>query len=135
VSRVVNIDLGNLPTTQWLSALDASGLPLSMQTASTQDIAMSGAISALRQRPVAPQLGGIGTGPIAAGLAGPRPRVESVSFPVAPVGYAPAAKRLGRAATNHNSTNHNSIAKQYATSVNVLGGVGTSGPPRRHKPA
>jgi hypothetical protein len=131
VSRVVNIDLGSLPTTQWLSALDASGLPLSMQTASPQAIARSGAISALRQRPVAPQLGGIGTEPIAAGHAGPRPRVESVSFPVATYGYVPAAKGLGRAATNHDSTNQNSTGKQYATSVSVVGGVGMSGPPRR----
>jgi hypothetical protein len=124
---VLNIELGNLPKIQWLSATDASGLPMSVQTAaSMQGIAMSGASSALRQRPVAPQLGGIGTEPCTAGHAVPRPRVESVSFPAVAYGCAPMADRLGRAATNHNST-----VKQYATSVNVGGGVGTAGPPRR----
>jgi hypothetical protein len=128
VFRVVNIDLGVLPKVQWLSALDASGLLVSAQTASTQGIAMSGASTALRQRPVAPQLGGIGTEPCAAAPSLPRHRVESVYFPAGVEGYALAAQRLGRAATNHNST-----VKQYATSINVAvgGGVGTSGPPRR----
>jgi len=130
---VVNIDLGVLPKSQWLSVLDASCLLMSAQTASTQGIAMSGASTALRQRPVAPQLGGIGTEPVMTGHAVPRPRVESVSFPVA-YGYAPIADRLGRAATNHNS-NYIVAGKQHATSVNVGGGVGTSGPPRRQEPA
>ena len=124
-----NIDLGVLPKTQWLSALDASDLAMSMQTAATRGIAVSGAISALRQRPVAPQLGGIGTEPCIAGPSLPRPRVESVSFPTAAYGYVPAADRLGQAAT------HNSTAQHYATSVNVGGGVGTAGPPRRQEPA
>ena len=123
---MLNIDLGVLPKTQWLSALDASGLLMSAQTASTQGIAMSGASTALRQRPVAPQLGGIGTEPCIAAPSLPRHRVESVFFPAGVKVYAPAALRLGRAATNHNST-----VKQYATSINALGGVGTSGPPRR----
>jgi hypothetical protein len=126
VFRVVNIDLGVLPKTQWLSALDASGLLVSAQTASTQGIAMSGASTALRQRPVAPQLGGIGTEPCAAAPSLQRPWVEFVSVPAGVEVYALAAHRLGRAATNHNST-----VKQYATSINALGGVGTSGPPRR----
>ena len=126
---MVNIDLGVLPKVQWLSALDASGLLVSAQTASTQGIAMSGASTALRQRPVAPQLGGIGTEPCAAAPSLQRPWVEFVSVPAGVEVYALAAHRLGRAATNHNS---NSIitGKQYATSTNV-DGVGTSGPPRR----
>jgi len=99
---------------------------------------MSGAMPALRQRPavvqLAGQLGGIGTGPITAAHAVPRLRVESVSFPIATYGYAAAAERLGRAATNHNST-HNSTGKQHVTSVNAFVGVGTSGPPRRQEPA
>jgi hypothetical protein len=130
VFRVLNIDLGVLPKTQWLSALDASGLLMSAQTASTQGIAMSGAISPLRQRPAtvqfAGQLRGIGTEPCAAAPSLPRHWVEFVSFPVGVEVHALAAQRLGRAATNHNST-----VKQYATSINALGGVGTSGPPRR----
>jgi hypothetical protein len=141
VFRVLNIDLGDLPkaelpVNQWLSALDASDLPMRPQAAPTQGIAMSGA-SSLRQRPagvqLAGQLGGIGTEPIPAGCyAVPRPWLESVSFPASANGYASAALRLGRAATNHNST-----VKQYAISTNVgVGdGVGTSGPPRRQKPA
>lgn len=123
---MISIDL----QIQWPSALDASHLPMSAQAASPQGIAVSGASSALRQRPVAPQLGGIGTEPLATGHAVPRPRVECVSFPVAAYGYLPVALRLGRAATNHNST-----VKQYATMINAVGGVGTSGPPRRQKPA
>ncbi|HEY1622784.1 MAG TPA: hypothetical protein VGG16_03220 [Streptosporangiaceae bacterium] len=117
-----NIDL----QMQWLPSLDASGLLMSVQTASTQGIAVSGASSAVRQRPVASQLGGIGAEPITTGYAVPRPRVETASFPVPACGYVPAAERLGRAAANHNST-----VQQYATSVDVIGGVGTSGPPRR----
>ena len=126
---MLNIDLGDLPQAHRMSALDASGLLMSAQTAITQGIAMSGASSALRQRLVAPQLRGIGTEPCAAAPSLPRHRVESVSFPAGAEGYAPAAQWLGRAATNHNS---NSIitGKQYATSTNV-DGVGTSGPPRR----
>jgi hypothetical protein len=118
---------------QWFSALDASGLLTCSSAVPTQGIAVSGASSALRQRPVAPQLGGIGTEPITVGYAVPRPRVESVSFPVAAYGM-PAALRLGRAATNHNSK-HTSTGKQYATSINAVGGVGMSGPPRRQEPA
>lgn len=111
-------ELGVLPKAQWLSALDASGLPMSAQAAVTQGIAVFGASSALRQLPAAVQfagqLGGIGTGPCTAGPAAPRPRAESV--------YS----------TRHHT---NSTVKQYATSVDVGGGVGTSGPPRRQKPA
>jgi hypothetical protein len=127
---VVNLDLGALPVTQWLSTLDASGLLMSAPAATVQGTAVSGAISALRQRPVAPQLGGIGTEPCIVGYAVPRPQVESVSFLAAAYGSASAGGWLGRAATNHNST-----VKQYATSVNVGGGVATSGPPRRQTPA
>jgi hypothetical protein len=125
---VLNINQGGLLQAHRMSALDASGLLMSAQTAITQGIAMSGASSALRQRPVAPQLRGIGTEPCAAAPSLPRHRVESVYFPAGVEGYALAAQRLGRAATNHNST-----VKQYATSINVAvgGGVGTSGPPRR----
>jgi hypothetical protein len=138
VFRVLNIDLGDLPkaelpVNQWLSALDASGLPMRLQAVPTQGIAMSGA-SSLRQRPVtvqlAGQLGGIGTEPIATGRAVGRPWMECASFPIPAYGYVSAALRRGRAATNHNST-----VKQYATSINAVGGVGTSGPPRRQKPA
>jgi hypothetical protein len=133
VFRVVNIDLqAQFEPNQWLSALNASGLPLRSPAVLMQDIAMSGASSALRQRPVAPQLGGIGTEPCTATPASPHPRVESASYPVGVEGIALAAQRLGRAATNHNST-----VKQYATSISVgvVGGVGTSGPPRRQEPA
>jgi hypothetical protein len=129
---VLNIDLADQPQAYCMSALDASGLPMSAQTASTQGIAMSGAILSLRQRPatvqLAGQLRGIGTEPCAAAPRLPRHRVDSVQFPAGVEGYALAAQWLGRAATNHNST-----VKQYATSINVavVGGVGTSGPPRR----
>jgi hypothetical protein len=135
VFRVVNLDLqAQCQLSVWLSALDASGLPMRVPAVPSQDIAMSGAISALRQRPVigqiAGQLSGIGTEPCAAAPALPLPGVDSVQFPASVGGYASAVQRLGRAATNHNST-----VKQYATSINAVGGVGTSGPPRRQKPA
>jgi hypothetical protein len=126
--------MGNDLQAQWSAALDASGLLTCSPAVPTQGIAVSGASSALRQRPVAPQLGGIGTEPISAGYAVPRPWVESVSFPAAAYGYTSAALRLGRAATNHNSK-HTSTGKQYATSINVVGGVAMSGPPRRQEPA
>jgi hypothetical protein len=137
---VVSTDLqAQCQLNEWLSALDASGLPMRAAAVPSQGIAMSGAISALRQRPVskvAPQLRGIGTEPCTAAPAFPRHRVDSVQIPAAVEGYASAVMRLGRAATNHNSTKHNSTGKQYATSSsNVVGGVGASGPPRRLKPA
>jgi hypothetical protein len=128
---VLNINQGGLLQAHRMSALDASGLLMSAQTAITQGIAMSGAISPLRQRPAtvqfAGQLRGIGTEPCAAAPSLPRHRVDYVQLPAGVEGYA-LAERLGRAATNHNST-----VKQYATSINValVGGVGTSGPPRR----
>lgn|GEM_PF-5642596 len=134
---MVNIDLGVLPRTQWLSATDASGLLLSAQAASSQGIAVSGVISASRRRTAATQLGGIGTAPITAGYAVPRPRVESVfSFPAAGFGYAPASDGIGQAAAGKNSTAmHNSTVKHYGASVDVIVGVGTSGPPRGQEPA
>jgi hypothetical protein len=128
---VLNINQGELPMAHRVSVLDASGLLMSAQTAITQGIAMSGASSALRH-PVAPRLRGIGTEPCAAAPSLPRPWVDSVYSPGGVEGYALAAQRLGRAATNHNS-NSTISGKQYATSINVavVGGVGTSGPPRR----
>jgi hypothetical protein len=137
VFRVLNIELGALPESQWLSTLNASGLPARLSAVPMQGIAMSGAPS-LRQRPVTVhftgqltgQLGGIGTEPIATGHAVRRPWLEAASCPAPVYGNVPAALRLGRAATNHNST-----VKQYAISTNAVDGVGTSGPPRRQKPA
>jgi hypothetical protein len=132
---VPNIEL----SVQWPSQLDASGLPMSAPAATTQGIAMSGVTAALRQRPVAPQLGGIGTEPCTAGLFVPRHRVESAFLAAIPAGVGavmPTAERLGRAATNHNSTVHNGTGKQYATSsIDALVGVGASGPPRRRETA
>jgi hypothetical protein len=131
---VSNIEL----SVQWPSQLDASGLPMSAPPAATRGIAMSGVTATLRQRPVAPQLGGIGTEPCTAEHASPRHWVESAFLAAIPVGVEavmPTANRLGRAATNHNSTVHIGTGKQYATSIDVLGGVGASGPPRRRETA
>jgi hypothetical protein len=132
VFRVINTDLGVLPAKQWLSALDASGLLMSVPAVITQGIALSGGITASGQRPVATQLAISGTGPCASGHAVPRPRVESVSA-AAVYGIGSAAKRLGRAAATP-ASNHNSTVMQYATKTSV-DGVGTSGPPRRQEPA
>jgi hypothetical protein len=135
VSRVSKIE----QNVQWPSQLDAFGLPMSTPAATTQGIAMSGVTAALRQRPVAPQLRGIGTEPCTAGLVVPRHWVESAvpaAIPVCAGAVMPTAERLGRAATNHNSTFQNGTGKQYATSsIDALVGVGASGPPRRRETA